>query len=356
MSAVSPKVLVPLLVAALALTGACSSLADPPALTINGTEISAASIDGELQELQENDDYRSIAENDCGGPAAGLGEGTFDSACVARLLSLRAYYELIEQDLAERGREISEDDLLAAREELELDLTPEGAAESVLGGFGQALQDRLVRRYALIAALRDEVSGEAAGTDAQQAFYEENPEQFEQACASHILASIEGRTSEEARAEAQAIADRIAAGEDFAALATNESDDPGAAAQAGALQCGPRGQFTQAFDDQVFALPVGTLSAPVETEFGWHLILVTSREVPPFDLVQPQIEQALQQEASTAIGDVLSELTCDADVTVDPRFGRWDEQGCGGETGDVARVAPPEGPISTTDTSLAPLP
>lgn len=355
MNAVRLKVLLLLLLPVALATGACSSLADPPALTVNGTEISADSIDDELTELGENQDYRGIAESDCQGPSAGEGEGTFNSACVARLLSLRAYYELIEQELGERGRDISEDDLLAAREKLEVDLTPPDRQESILGSFGQDLQDRLVRRYALVAALRAEVAGEEADEAAQREFYEKNAAQFEQACVSHILASTETQTSEVALAEAQALAARIAAGEDFATLATNENDDPGAAAAAGSLDCGPRGRFVEAFDEAVFSLPVGQLSAPVQTEFGWHLILVTSRETPSFEQVQPQIQQQLESQASGAIGKVLSQLTCEADVTVDPRYGSWDTEGCASQAGAVARVVPPQGPI-TTDTSLTPLP
>jgi parvulin-like peptidyl-prolyl isomerase len=354
-NAVLRKLLLLLVPVALLATGACSSLADPPALTVNGAEISAEDVDAELSALQDNEQYRAIAESDCGGPSAGVAEGTFDSACVARLLTLRTYYELIEQDLKDRGHEISEDDLLAAREQLESDLPPSQDGSNPLEGFTQDVQDRLIRRYAIINALRDEVASEGAGDAEQQAFYEANKAQFEQACASHILASTDSQTPEEAKAKIDAIAARIAAGEPFADIATNESDDAAAAADAGALPCGPRGQFVPAFDDQVFSLPVNTLSAPVQTDFGWHLILVTSRETPTFEQVQPQIQQALQQDTTAAINAVLTDLTCSAKVTVDPRFGDWENEGCGSDTGEVARIVPPEGPL-TTDTSLTPLP
>ena len=355
MNGVSRKVLLLFAPVIALVAGACSSLADPPALTVNGTEISAASVDAELRDIEANADYRTIVENDCQGPSTGAGEGTFDSACVARLLSLRVYYEIIEQELDAEGIELSEDDLLAAREELEVALTPPNGGDSALDGFDADLQRTLVRRQALVEALRRLVGEQAVGDDAAQEFYDDNPDLFEQACVSHILASTDAATPEEARARIDGIAARIAAGEDFTALATTDNEDPAAAAAGGDLQCGQRGRFTEAFDAQVFSLPVGQVSAPVQTEFGWHLILVRERGVPAFEDVQPQIEQQLAQEAANAIGNFLSEVTCEAEVEVDPRFGSWDDEGCGAEGGDVAQVVPPEGPLPPPTTGPDPL-
>lgn len=356
MSGVSWKAFLPLAVAAVLATSACSTLADPPALTVNGTEISAASVDGELRDIQDNEDYRTIVENDCQGVSSGQGQGTFDSACVARLLSLRVYYEIIEQKLDEEGMQLGDDDLLAAREQLEVDLTPPNGGDSALDGFDEELQDTLVRRYALVDALRRLVGEEAAFSgEAAQQYYDENSANFEQACVSHILASTDGATPEEAKARIDGIAARIAAGEDFTALATTENQDTAAAAAGGDLQCGGRGRFVKEFDDEVFRLPAGQVSQPVQTEFGWHLILVRERSVPSFAEVQPQIQQDLQQEAAANIGNYLSKATCEATVDVDPRFGSWDDEGCGAEGGDVARVVPPEGPVTPSTTALDPL-
>ena len=100
--------------------------------------------------------------------------------------------------------------------------------------------------------------------------------------ASHILLPWRGaqraeasitRTREEARALAERLVGQLRAGESFAALAADHSSCP-SKAQGGDVKWVERGSgsFAWAFERAVFALPVGGISDPVETEFGWHLI------------------------------------------------------------------------------------
>ncbi len=104
----------------------------------------------------------------------------------------------------------------------------------------------------------------------------------ETVAANHILVAYKGakraapqvtRTKDEARAEAARLAalarERDA---DFEALAKAHSDDPGSAPRGGALGSFPREAMTRPFSDAAFALQVGEISDPVETEFGFHVI------------------------------------------------------------------------------------
>lgn len=77
-----------------------------------------------------------------------------------------------------------------------------------------------------------------------------------------------------ARAEAEALLERVAAGEDFAALATASSDDVGTAPLGGDLGWFRRGQMVREFEEVAFAIPVGRVSRVVETVFGFHMIKV----------------------------------------------------------------------------------
>src|SRR5690606_33303203 len=65
---------------------------------------------------------------------------------------------------------------------------------------------------------------------------------------------------------------RIENGENFAALAKEYSDDEGSKATGGDLGLTPRGSFDDVFETALYNLPEGGVSAPVETEFGIHLI------------------------------------------------------------------------------------
>lgn len=80
------------------------------------------------------------------------------------------------------------------------------------------------------------------------------------------------RTQAEARARADDVLRRARAGEDFAALARQFSDEPGAAQSGGDLGTFGHGQMVPPFEQAAFALPVGGTSDVVETPFGYHVI------------------------------------------------------------------------------------
>jgi len=78
---------------------------------------------------------------------------------------------------------------------------------------------------------------------------------------------------------ARSIRQEILEGADFGEVAARDSEDPGSAGRGGALGRVQRGvnQLVAAFEDAVWAAPIGEVTEPVQTEFGYHLILVTER-------------------------------------------------------------------------------
>jgi len=135
--------------------------------------------------------------------------------------------------------------------------------------------------------------------------YDENLKQFEvkeARQASHIL--ITADASSEAKKKARAQADELYArlkknpGE-FAALAKQYSQDPGSATNGGDLGFFERGAMVKPFDDAVFSMKAGEISAPVESEFGYHIIrLVTVRggKGKTFEEARPEIETELKKQ------------------------------------------------------------
>ena len=110
-----------------------------------------------------------------------------------------------------------------------------------------------------------------------------------------ILISVEASdsTKAEARATAEGLLERVRAGEDFAALATEYSQDPASAAAGGDLGWFRRGFMVDEFEDAAFSLLDGGISDVVETEFGFHIILVErvrfAERMARHILIRPQI-------------------------------------------------------------------
>jgi peptidyl-prolyl cis-trans isomerase NIMA-interacting 1 len=80
------------------------------------------------------------------------------------------------------------------------------------------------------------------------------------------------RSREQALVLAQEVLRRAKGGEDFARLAVEYSDEPGAGGRGGSLGRFGKGQMVPAFEEAVFKLEVGQVSELVETSFGYHVI------------------------------------------------------------------------------------
>ncbi len=125
--------------------------------------------------------------------------------------------------------------------------------------------------------------------------------------ASHILVN----TLE----EAEKLKAELAAGADFAELATANSIDTGSGAAGGSLGWFGPGVMVQPFEDAVIAAKVGEVTAPVQSDFGHHLILVTETRNaanPPLDQIRDELAAEIE---NAAIEAKLADLQATATIT-----------------------------------------
>jgi parvulin-like peptidyl-prolyl isomerase len=84
---------------------------------------------------------------------------------------------------------------------------------------------------------------------------------------------------DEAKKKAEDLRKQLLAGADFAKLARENSSDPGSGFNGGELGSFRRGRMVAEFDKVAFSIPVGQVSEPVKTRFGYHLIKIEKREL-----------------------------------------------------------------------------
>lgn len=107
--------------------------------------------------------------------------------------------------------------------------------------------------------------------------------------------------------------ERIRAGASFAALAKEHSEDPGSAAQGGDLGVAIKGTFDPAFDDAAFSAQKDKVEGPIETPFGYHLILVTgiepAQKEPLADVSEELSEEWYQTETAKRYDNAVKDLS-----------------------------------------------
>lgn len=165
------------------------------------------------------------------------------------------------------------------------------------------------RRGYLSGVTLDETAKAAVTDEAVQALFDEkyaNAEPGKEYQASHILVATED--------EAKAIRAELDGGADFAAVAKEKSTDRGSASAGGDLGWFGVGMMVKPFEDAVIAMKKGEISAPVQSQFGWHVIkLVDERTAakPTIEDVRAELEGDLQGRAVEA---KVTELTDAAKV------------------------------------------
>ncbi len=309
-SPLSKAVLLASVIASLALVASACSTVSPDAASVNGDSIDRSTFDDQLQTYAANEAFLARVSQAGQGAVEGNGDGTVSADFARQVLQREIVLRVIQQENLARGATVTPEIEAAARE----DVIAQFGLEA-FDAFPKSFQDDLVEQNSQVFLLRAGVAGNALDDGELQAVFEEDPSQFSEVCAAHILVETE--------AEADAVADRLANGEDFATVAAEVSLDTGSATSGGNLGCVARGVTVPEFEDALFATPEGEISDPVQTEFGFHIIEVLQHNAPTFEAAKPLVLQRVLADSNEGFNTVLNDALAAADVSVDPRYGRW---------------------------------
>ena len=264
---------------------------------VDGTTISRSTLDDLLARAKKSYTAQKRAF-----PKAGTSEyQTLQTQAVAFLVQREEYAREAEQlgikvtdaQIAKKLDEVKKQYFSGSQTKFEKGLEDQGYTEATLR------ED--IRSQLLTEGIYNKVTNDVKVTDADvEAYYEKNKANYavaESRSVRHILVKT--------KAEADKIYSQLEGGADFAALAKQNSLDPGSKDQGGKLTV-TRGQTVAPFDKAAFSLKTNQISQPVKTQFGYHVIQplsdVKPGSVTPFAQVKAQIKTQLDSESkNTAV-------------------------------------------------------
>jgi PPIC-type PPIASE domain len=287
------------------------------AYSVKNHTVSQSEIDGELHALADNVAFNRLIRQSNSTPLAAT-PGSITSSYTAGWLSLRIAQTFADEEVAKLGVRVTTTDR-SNGESLAVQLL---GSEQVVNSFPSSFRTALRGRFARMAALERVLLENPSPALLDAALAQCPSHRF----VAHILVA--------SLAAAQALKTQLDGGADFATLAAQNSTDSASAARGGDLGCLDSQQFVAGFQQVAQSQPVGVVSAPVQTQYGFHLIFV--RDQPGGAELQ-----------SVALNEILA-LPRGAHVHVDPRYGIWDPRN--------GRVVAPVTPATTPTTAGATTP
>ncbi len=279
------------------LLASCSQV-DQPAATVNGDEISMGDFEAVLAGFTE---ANALATQE---PSASI-EDVYPGSDARQVLGAQIRALLLTQELDRLGATLTDAELAATAASYESN-DPAGWAAAP-----EPLRELVVELNAASDAITEATAN--VGETEIRAFYDQGPTEVGVVCPSHILVETE--------AAAEDALERLEAGESFADVADEVSID-GSGDSGGALVDPSTGSacydvatfaqtFVAEFVDGALAASVGEPTAPVRSQFGYHLIYLR-----PFDEVADQVIAAFPAGRASA-------LAASADVSVNTSIGQW---------------------------------
>lgn len=297
------KRLVSLIVLGAVLLAACGSGSGVVAATVDGQDVTV----GEVEQLIDTNDETVTKEQ------------------FAQFLSFQIQW-LVMNAAAEvdYGVTTTDEEVAAEADRIYNEVAAQGQSrEDFLASRGvtETFLQSIARQGLLDAAIREILKEDVPDPSAEEieTARAEAVTSLTSVCASHILVATQD--------EADDVFTRLEAGEEFGELAAELSTDTASGANNGVLECSSPDAYVDAFREAVLIAPIGAVhDEAVQTEFGFHVILVTDRQPPaaadlPTDEVL--IDGLRDQAVVVDLEDWFLSSVEAADVTVEAEYGTW---------------------------------
>ena len=319
------KLIALMLASVMILTACGSKLSKDAVVSVNGVEISKEYFDKTVAKVAKDNDFEAVFGEQIWDMEIEPGV-TFSKHFAQQMLDMIITHEMVMQKL---DGDSSYKDLIATDEAIDQEykaymeivnkdedykdfLTSHGIDEAFIKDH---LRKNLsYRNFSSSIIDKAEVSDQDI-----ESYYQEHIGDYtsDEVRASHILISIMDDNDEPLADDqkasklelAQEVLKKAQAGEDFAKLAEEYSDDPGSAIQGGDLGFFPQGVMVSEFNDKAFSMEIGEISDIVETQFGYHIIYLTDKEheVESLDDVRYIISEQLKNGEFEGVMTELSE-------------------------------------------------
>lgn len=305
------------LTVALSAVAADLVITEKKAAEVNGVTITMMALNGEYRQVLKQQGMSS--EEMDAGQALEIKKGVLDSLINE---------ELLYQECQKNNISATEENVNASLVKTKESFQDEDAYQSALKDANMQESDIIarIRRALAINTLVDEKVGQKVVVTDEEVveYYDTHPDSFritEKVRASHILVKVDKDDDESKKALAEekinALQRRLKEGEDFANLAKENSDCP-SSENGGELGYFERGKMVQEFEDAAFALSPGEAGDIVQTDYGYHLILVTDKieeGTISYETVKPDLEDYLmRQKISLGVASLIEMLREEARI------------------------------------------
>ncbi|WP_028609572.1 peptidylprolyl isomerase [Paenibacillus harenae] len=224
-----------------------------------------------------------------------------------QLLQQYISYKIIDGLASEETKKKAKD---AVKEQMDqYKATLKDNAELKAAVEANKVKDKDMESYMMLTSTVVEHMNSQVTEEDMKKEYETNGADYATVTLRHILVATtdpatqeqkELRTPEEALARAKEVKEKLAAGGDWAALSKEYSDDPGSKDTGGLYADKKAGTYVEAFKQAAYKQEIGAIGDPVETEYGYHVILVEKRDTPAFEELSDTDKEAVKSAAAYA--------------------------------------------------------